>query len=617
MRSLRSLLIVCLLIIGSLSVEALASEYSAGSSSVLRVGRSVRSAALGSASATLNRSAESAIWNPALLARLDRQSLSVSHLRLFESSELNAIAWGGRFDGFGSVGAHLMRFGSEPFEEVSAWTSTGREIHYSAMRAAVGYGRALGAHLDFGVAGVVVAEELLDSRDAGFGVDAGLLVHADKLQAAAVVRNLLAPKLQLGSRGERLNRIALVGASYNQLQLGTELSLTGALELRLEESRDPTVHAGIELDVTQRLCIRGGVSDGELTFGAGIPLGSTTIDYAYEALNNLDASHRFGFSFGFGPTRSERERVRQSRREAIGLAYAAHERQARAQGAFNRGEEFENARQLDSAAVYFQLALALEPDNEARRAALLAVESRLNAVRDSSARAEATLRGTGSERLPAAAGALVVVERLVSENEFAAAEALLGSLDTESLDSVEVAGLRSNLQQRRERWRAENAALADGAARDGAFVVAFERYSALNREFPENTDYRAELSELVGRMKSQDLIDRARAALDAGRADQARSSIGAALALDPTNSAALALLAELDAHLPSGGLEEISADPASWEKMSEALRLVRVGELTEALRLLDELLERYPNNSEILRNKSQIELRLSAPKADD
>ncbi|MFQ5608531.1 MAG: tetratricopeptide repeat protein, partial [Candidatus Zixiibacteriota bacterium] len=199
---------------------------------------------------------------------------------------------------------------------------------------------------------------------------------------------------------------------------------------------------------------------------------------------------------------------------------------------------------------------------------------------------------------------------LADRNAFGQATALLENSSGTDIDSV-----RTEISEKKETWRRTKLAEARGAESAGDHAGALEALSALKTEYPADESIDLHIDSIISRAGHLDLLALASRKLADGEAEKARELSEAVLALDSANASALALRdSALALNDSSDGLDELARDTEAWRAFSEALRLVRAGEVESADRILAELLKRYPDNKELLKNRRQIELRLKGAK---
>ncbi|MBN4056880.1 hypothetical protein JYU19_01075 [bacterium AH-315-J21] len=616
-RCRRMVVLTAMLVFGAVSVnssDCLAGVGASGGRNVLSQGFGVRALSMGGAYVSLANDADATFWNPAWLARLDRQAFNATHARFFQDTEINSASWGHNFDNLGALGVSFTRLGLDDFSAVNNWVVSPQQIGYSTSLASLSYARSVGEYFSFGITGKALYESLFGSQDYGFGLDLGFGARKDYLRAGVVIRDFVSSDINVGATGESQLRSTQFGLALDSVRLSSQLRATVSAEVELVENRSPIGRFGAEALLYNRLALRGGVDDGSATFGAGFVFDVVRIDYGFRVLSDIGDTHLFGFSLLFGSTAKERASRRQAERETFGEEFASADRYKRARESYDSAIDFEAAGSLDSALVYFQLSQSL--DGQASEAAthILSIENQLRelALADSLAIVESA--GLDSLSLAELASQLAVglAEELRAEKRFVSALRVLDKARLADPDSPDVQSAIGRIIDDRDQWQVSQKDKAKKARLAGDFVTALDVYSELLREFPHDAQVRGALKSMCSKLKVSDLLSKAGRKLDSELYSEAKVYVERALVIDSTNSAAQGLLERILRSIsPDESIRALSDNTEDWAKMSQALTLVREGKLEQALELFGELLVKYPHNSELLRNIEQVELRLS------
>ena len=608
------LLVVALIGPALLAAAVIAGEGEAGNQSALAHGVGVRALALGGAYVSLANDADAVTWNPAWLAHLERHSFSATYVEFVEGTEIQNASWGNYFDGLGGIGLSFSRLGTNEFPSVINWVTQPGNIEYSASITTLAAAFNVSDGLSVGVSGKALYESLFGANDYSFGLDAAAAYRRAKFSAGLLVRDLLATDIELTSVGQSIPISAQLGLSISDWEFSEFISATAAVDVELIEERGAVLHSGIEGVLGDAVAVRIGLTGDDLTFGAGFIFNNLTLDYAYRSLDNLRDSHRFGLSLTFGKTLEDRRAVSRARHEALGRSYAESDRQRRAGESYNRANDYVSAGQLDSAAVSYQITLSLDSAYMDAGQRLKDVETQI-AERDAQLAAE-TARGAGLDSLAlsqlASRLTLDLAEELAGQTRYRAALSMLSAaLESDPLNDTLNEAI-SKITGAQQSWKSGQSRSARGAMQSGSYQKALELYADLLREFPDDRATQSVLAALGSRLRVSDMLSEARARFEEEDYDAARLTAENILLIESANSAAQDLLELIkQASASPSDLDALWDDPADAQAMSQALEFVRAAELQQALDIFDRLLEKYPDNQELAKNKRQIELRLS------
>jgi len=259
-----------------------------------------RPAALGGAYAAAATDANALLYNPAGLADMRGNEVTLEHAELFQgiTQEYAAAALE---QGFG-VMANTLSFGQIQRTTISDPTGSGLgSFGIRDIAASVGYGRSFhNGILSLGLAAKYISETI-DAVTAQSGaVDLGALADLSPfglpLKAAFVVQNMgAAAKFQ--SEREDLPLNFKAGLAYQPMRPGLVL-----FDVNAPKTGSPTISAGGEYVVLGVLALRLGYNGRNeagsgLTVGGGITWREFSADYAFVPFGDLGDSSRFSLSF--------------------------------------------------------------------------------------------------------------------------------------------------------------------------------------------------------------------------------------------------------------------------------------------------------------------------------
>ena len=453
-------------------------------------------------------------------------------------------------------------------------------------------------------------ESLFRQSAEGYGLDVGTQVYfSERITAGAHIRNLVSPLIVLGSFARREPRTGVMGLGVSALSLNNYLKTSFALDVELVGWYDLKTRAGVELEIGENLAIRAGHKRGAPTFGAGFSTSFGRIDYAYEILDGIDDAHKIGASFFFGETEETRREKRRLRREAEFESRLNSARRDRLALATRRANEFMDNDQLDSSAVYYQLALTIDSTDSEALAGRSEIERRRKSLREGK-----ELEDTRKAKLAEIPGSLEIARQLSENGRINSAIDLLSAIQKDSGTDTSALNLLDSLKTVQNYWRKDKLSFAGKAENKGNYTRALQLYGDILAMSPEDKQARAGLARVAKESAVNAILVNAYEKFSRAQYDSAASLIADLLSGDSGNASALRLDEQIKKALrPSLGLDALSDNPADLEALARALDLARQERYGEAVSILDSLLILYPGNSELIRNKRQIELRIPPP----
>jgi hypothetical protein len=274
----------------------------------LRISSVPRIAALGEAGVAV----EDATWaeaNPAHLANLDGSLITFSHTAWFEDISLEAFSIGtasGR-QGFGLSVAGLH---TDPLESYSAFDEYQGTFRYFDFVFTGTYARSFASGVGVGVSGKTVYEKIDWDSATGFAIDIGL--------AYAVPGKMLGGRLALGGAVRNIGtdmgyfeekfELPLTfksGLSYRPGWLPEFVGALLALDYEKAQDEDGGILVGLEVQLADMIAVRGGrrgtYENGDITFGLGVSIARTLIDYSFVDMGtDLGDTHRVSLALRVG-----------------------------------------------------------------------------------------------------------------------------------------------------------------------------------------------------------------------------------------------------------------------------------------------------------------------------
>lgn len=293
---MRNLILAAMLV----PLPALAGEAGA----FLDIGVGARVSGMGGAGTALADDAAAIYWNPAGLARLEKQDLSFSHAELAVSQRHDFLGYAKPVEGVGTFGAALTYLS---YGGLDGRDGSGRKTaDFGASDAAASF--AFARKVEDGEAGLAVkfvrshiAEAEATTVAADFGVAKSLDAGGGKGRAAAAVRNF-GPGLKYDDRRDPLPTSLNLGVSWEKARL----TLTGDYRYFARRGGHEG-GVGAEFSPVEGFAGRAGYTSQSagggsgfdalkgFTMGAGFKLGRARVDYAAIPGGELGLAHRVDF----------------------------------------------------------------------------------------------------------------------------------------------------------------------------------------------------------------------------------------------------------------------------------------------------------------------------------
>ncbi len=298
-----------------------------GGRSVFAHGAGERGLALGGAYSALANDASAMIWNPAGLARIERNNLYASHTDLIGmgfSEQLGLLAYPSWK--LGTIGIGYRRFsvdGIEGRDDRGAIFSD--NLQDAETELLLGYGRNFGGIWDLGMTVKYQQHSLAGHSDGAPGMDFGLMVKplqalgrqsslAKSLSLAVAIRNLIEPNIRLDEEGVKDPTGLRFGLGYES-KISKNLHLVLSSDIEKTRDMDTRIHAGGEINLFDLLSLRAGSNASTMTAGLGVRVKNMALDYAFED-NPIETVHRFGLGIALGKSTAEKEQESLAAQEA-------------------------------------------------------------------------------------------------------------------------------------------------------------------------------------------------------------------------------------------------------------------------------------------------------------
>ncbi len=585
----------------------------AGRESPFAVGVSARSLAMGGGFTSLADDAAAIFYNPAGLAALQYQEVSLSRMLLLEGATSDYAGWAYPLLNQGGVGLAYMRVGVDDITRRSDFVKTG-SFDYGTWQLLLSYGRRLRGGLAMGVGIKVVNQKLDVYSDYGAGLDFGMTADLGRqLVAGIMIRDMISPSLKLEGTNEITPLTVTGGLGIKQLRLSNRIDLSGSFELEKIEKRATRVHAGAEVSFDECYSLRAGYNRDNISFGAGLKHQRLKIDYAYKVLGYVNDSHRFSLSFLIGSSLDERRDRRQQEAQRRGSELLADERHRQFMFYRDKADAFYRQFQLDSALTYYQRALAHDEGNReiigtiagienARRILLQREQMMVETQRESNRDAENYLRQARS---------------FFSKHYYAAALDMLQLVLDIEPEHKSARTLKDAIEDTVKSVITQNLEIGQAAERNGQYLTAIESYSRILELDSSHVEALRARQRTARNLDLAQQLNRAMELYREGEYVRSRRYFQAVLTTDPSEPIATEYLRKIDQALAqSPVLEEIQKDKTVWPLYLDGLRHMRNKEYQKAIEAWEKVLQAYPNSTSTRDNLEQARLRLQSQKSE-
>lgn len=568
-----------------------------------------RAMGMGGANVALANDASAVFWNPATLTNLQDRTFSLMYLPLPEGTSYNFAAFGWPTVDYGtfSVAAFLLST-----SDIERRDETGRQLGtFSANEQMflLGYGKRINDYFALGATVKLVGQSFDNASAYGAGGDIGLKISlSDQIAFGLNAQNLLAPKIRIDRDEETLPITFKAGAGVIlPLSQGRHM-LSIEADVDKTEDTDMGFHAGGELAFLNQYFIRAGYDVDQINLGAGLKFKFVKFAYTFRTQDYFDAQHRLSLDISLGGSIESilAQREKDKREAAIQLAKEAREQELTT--ATTQARYFYQNGMYDSAEVYYQKISALtgNSDNEAserlsqidtRRTQELTASVRAGVLAESdSAKAQELFADLNDAlALKDLEASNVMLSRLRpafgDDDRFRQSEAQYSIMTSSRISELRTDG---------------NRLMAQGKLTDAA-----QRYNEILHLNPQDAAAKSSLTQINSRVNTLEMIRSGVAAYSSGDTVQARQIFEQVLSVNPEDTVAQNMLGRFTNGKVAGtSLSEIQKDPETWKLYLEGIDKFRNNDYDQAIRLWEQVLDKYPGNSETEKNIQQAKLRL-------
>ena len=313
----RSAFVVAVLVLLSLPIPSEAAQVfekvgTLGGQS-LKIGVGARAAGMGEAYVAIADDATAVYWNPAGIARLSGQSISINHTAwpanvLFDQAAyVFSVKW---IPGMLGVNVRALTMSRDIVRTTYLPEGTGETFDAGEWAYGVTYARALTDKFSAGFSINYVQTGLADVKGTSTTFDFGTLYDVGILGAkiGMAIQNV-GSDMSFIDEKVKMPVFFRVGGSFDVLQMGENKLITAA-EFTHPPDNSEKLNLGAEYAFHDYLFLRGGYKmnyDTEgLTAGFGVKFPLTLVkssvarlDYAYQDMNYLSAAHRVSLNVSF------------------------------------------------------------------------------------------------------------------------------------------------------------------------------------------------------------------------------------------------------------------------------------------------------------------------------
>jgi len=311
----RSALVLAVLLLLPLSAEGAQIFEKVGTlgGQSLKIGVGARAAAMGDAYVALSDDATAVYWNPAGIARMSGQSISLNHTSwpadiLFDQAAyVFNIKW---IPGMLGVNVRALTMSRDIVRTTYLPEGTGDTFDAGEWAYGLSYARALTDKFSAGLSVNYVQTGLDDVKGSSTTFDFGTLYDVGVLGAkiGMSIQNIGSDMTFIDEK-VKMPVFFRVGGSFDVMQQG-ENRLIAAAEFTHPPDNSEKLNVGAEYGFHDYLFLRGGYKlnyDTQgLTAGFGVKFPLTIVkssvarlDYAYQDMNFLGATHRVSVNIGF------------------------------------------------------------------------------------------------------------------------------------------------------------------------------------------------------------------------------------------------------------------------------------------------------------------------------
>lgn len=264
---------------------------------------SAKNSSLSGSGAAFSKEAFSSFVNPAGLALLEKQSVSLAFYNLFEGSYISAASYAMPILEAGTVSVSGLLLDAGIIEERDINNIVTGEFSDSYKSVLLSYAYTMFHNYSAGITIKYLNHDFYGISSSGYGMDMGALIKLPyDIRLAAGIVNLIKPVFSYNSSSS--DTLSLQYRASLGYEIPVIKDIQGMLQLsagfsKEEFSTDMQWSAGASYSAYGIGTVSGGLNSEGFSAGASITLYGFTADYAYVKMP-YDFSHRFALSYGFG-----------------------------------------------------------------------------------------------------------------------------------------------------------------------------------------------------------------------------------------------------------------------------------------------------------------------------
>ena len=304
----RVLILIAVVVI-ALPMGAVSSDGGRTAADFLRVGLGARAAGMGDANTASSQGAEAAYWNPAGLTAMDGDGeVVLGHFSWFQDINVEHGACAVQLADWMTLAGSVtyVNYGDIDGYALDG-SATGEKLVAYDLGGIISAGVSICEHLSAGVSVKIINQHLDHISARALAMDFGLRGNIGDLTLAGVLVNI-GRDIRFDGVGEELPTALRLGVSA--LHWGRFVNTS--VDIELPRRGPTTLKGGLELNFQDLYYLRGGLKirpaeAGQAmnpgpTFGAGMRLGATDLNYAYTIGSSFasDALHRFSVTIHIG-----------------------------------------------------------------------------------------------------------------------------------------------------------------------------------------------------------------------------------------------------------------------------------------------------------------------------
>ncbi len=277
----------------------------------LKIGVGARATAMGSAFVSVANDASAIYWNPAGVARIQKNVISLNHTAWIADISLTQAAYVfhiGFFPGTFAVNARSLYMDSQPIRTVFRPDGEGKNFDNGDIAFGVTYARSLTDKFSVGLSGNYVQSTLATYSSSAYVFDFGTLYDTGyrSLKIGMSIQNL-GSDMKFIEDTVKMPTVFRVGMSMNLYEDSNNRILSAA-EFSHPPDNNERANWGIEYGFKEFFFARAGYLfryDLErYSAGVGFKIPSSinseaTVDYSYTGMTNLGGVHRVSIDFRF------------------------------------------------------------------------------------------------------------------------------------------------------------------------------------------------------------------------------------------------------------------------------------------------------------------------------